>query len=157
MIQSNDQRRQKEVARYVANAASDLERTALLHWTQGLLEVRDANLTKRQKLAEVAKLTTKYKVAWPIAKIMAAKLKEIAWDNRSTKMRVGLGTAAAAFAVFGSQGAGVAALGTAIGVPLWVVFGAGATFAWVLVEELQERKPPKTSITIEDEKDEKQE
>lgn len=147
----------KEVAIYVAKTASDLEQTAPLHWTQGLLEIRDANVAKRQKLAEVAKLTKKYKVAWPIAKIMAAKLKEIAWDNRSTRMRVGLGTAAAAFAAFGSHAAGIAALGTAIGLPLWVVFGAGATFAWMLVEELQERKPPKTTFTIEAEKDAKQE
>ena len=42
-------------------------------------------------------------------------------------------------AAFGAQGAGVAALGTAIGVPLWVISGAGASLAGVLLEELKRR------------------
>ena len=42
-------------------------------------------------------------------------------------------------ALFGSQSAGIAALGTAIGVPLWVVLGAGAAFANSLIEELKRR------------------
>jgi hypothetical protein len=45
----------------------------------------------------------------------------------------------------GGQGAGVAALGTAVGVPLWVVFGAGATFLGVLYEEITRKKPNKST------------
>ena len=35
----------------------------------------------------------------------------------------------------------LAALGTAIAVPLWVEFGAGATFFGVLYEEITGQKP----------------
>lgn len=150
--ESDENRQQREVAVYVASTANDVERAALLSWTQGLLDVRESSLTKKQKLVAAAKLTKTNKVVWPIAKIMAAKLKQIAWDNRSTKMRVGMGTATAAFVVFGSQGAGIAALGTAVGLPLWFVFGAGASFAWMLIEELQSKKPTKTTYTVEAEK-----
>jgi hypothetical protein len=149
-----EHKKQREVAVYVAEAANNLERAALLIWTQGLLQIREARRTKMQKLVEMARLTEEYKVMWPIAKMMATKLREIVWDDRSTKMRVGMGVAAAAFAVFGSQGAGIAALGTAIGVPLWFVFGAGASFAWMLIEELQAKEPSKTKYTIDAEREE---
>jgi hypothetical protein len=43
-------------------------------------------------------------------------------------------------AAFGSQGAGVAALSTAVGVPLWVISGAGASMAGVLLDELNRKK-----------------
>ena len=72
-------------------------------------------------------------------KIAALKIKEAGWDNRSATARFGLGGAAVGLALFGSQGAGIAALGTAIGVPLWVVLGGGAAFANWLVEELSRR------------------
>jgi hypothetical protein len=49
---------------------------------------------------------------------------------------LGSGGAAVGVALFGGQSAGIAALGTAIGVPLWVVFGAGAAFAKSLHSEL---------------------
>ena len=35
------------------------------------------------------------------------------------------------------QGAVIVALGGAIGVPLWVVFGAGGAFAGLLIEEIE--------------------
>ena len=54
-------------------------------------------------------------------------------------------------ALFGGQGAGIAALGAAIGVPLWVVFGAGAAFAGVLYEEITgKRSSTKTTYTVID-------
>jgi hypothetical protein len=38
------------------------------------------------------------------------------------------------------QGAGIAALGGAIGLPLWVVFGAGGAFLGVLIEEIRKSR-----------------
>jgi hypothetical protein len=51
-----------------------------------------------------------------------------------------MGGMALGLAAFGSQGAGVAALGTAVGVPLWVISGAGASMAGVLLDELKRKK-----------------
>ncbi len=81
---------------------------------------------------------------------MTGKTKRLTWDERGLKSRLGLSGAAAGLVIFGGQGAGIAALGTAIAVPLWVVLGAGATFAGFLYEELTRskdsgnnpRKPP---------------
>jgi hypothetical protein len=80
-------------------------------------------------------------VVLPAVKIIARETKRLGWDDRSLPGRLGIGGAAVGLALFGGQGAGVAALGTAVGVPLWVVFGAGATFLGVLYEEITRKKP----------------
>jgi hypothetical protein len=54
-------------------------------------------------------------------------VKDAAWDDRSWSARLGIGGAALVATTFGSQGAGIAALGSAIGVPLWIVIGAGGS------------------------------
>lgn len=46
--------------------------------------------------------------------------------------------------MFSGQGAGIAALGGAIGVPLWVVFGAGGAFVGVFIDEAKRRVDDKT-------------
>ena len=76
----------------------------------------------------------------------------------SAGLKLGLGGAAVGLAVFGGQGAGIAALGTAIGVPLWVVFGAGAAFLGVLYEEIADKKPDRRTtyrVMDADKEDEK--
>ena len=57
---------------------------------------------------------------------------------------MGFGGAALGLVLFGTQGAGIAALGAAIGVPLWIVFGAGAAFLGVLYEEITRKTADKT-------------
>ena len=49
--------------------------------------------------------------------------------------RLGLSAAAVGAVLFGGQDAGIAAQGTAMGVPLWVVLGSGPAFASVVIEE----------------------
>jgi hypothetical protein len=83
--------------------------------------------------------------------VIAKGLKSAAWDNRSLTARLGLSGAIAGAVFFGGQGAGIAALGTAIGVPLWVVFGAGAAFLGVLYDEISGKKSnPKTTYRVID-------
>lgn len=60
--------------------------------------------------------------------MISRQTKRLAWDQRSTTARLGLGGAAIGADVLGGQNAGIAALGTAVGVPLWIVTGAGAPF-----------------------------
>lgn len=76
-----------------------------------------------------------------MVKILAQETKRLGWDERGTKSRFGIAGAGIGLAVFGGQGAGIAALGGAIGVPLWVVLGAGAYFAPVLIDELAKLVP----------------
>ena len=57
--------------------------------------------------------------------------------------RLGISAAALGLLFFSGQAAGIAAMGGAIGVPLWIVFGAGGTFAGVLIDEIKKRKRAK--------------
>lgn len=81
--------------------------------------------------------------------LVAVAVKDLAWDNRGLPARMGISAAILAAIAFGGQGAGIAALGTAIGVPLWVVFGAGAAFIGDLYERLSGSKhQPKTTHKV---------
>ena len=77
-------------------------------------------------------------------KLMSREMKRYGWDNRSTSTRFGLTGAAVGIALFGGQTAGIAALGGAVGVPLWIVLSSGALFAHTLYSELA-RKSERTS------------
>lgn len=140
---------QKQLAIRIAASASAEEREALRIWIERLLALKALDLSVTQKAKQAISLTVDSKVILPTIKIIARETKRLAWDDRGLKARLGLGGAAVGVALFGSQGAGIAALGTAIGVPLWVVFGAGAAFAGVLYEEITGKKPPpKTTYTV---------
>jgi hypothetical protein len=131
---------QRQVAVFVAQAAAPTDLDAIKVWAGKLLEIRSAPLSKLEKARAAMTLTASSKVVWPVAKMIAKEAKRIGWDDRSKTARLGLGGAAIGAAVFGGKSAGIAALGTAIGVPLWVVLGAGASFANVLIEEITRRK-----------------
>lgn len=147
---TDESEKQRQVATYVAANTTDVERAALMHWARQLLEIRDSDLPATKKASEALRLTARSKVIWPSAKIIGREVKRHAWDERSLKGRMGLGAAGIGAAIFGGQGAGIAALGTAIGVPLWVVLGAGGAFAGMLIEELSGKKNPKTTYTVID-------
>jgi hypothetical protein len=98
-------------------------------------------ITFNSKLSRVAKI--KRGVA-----LTVKAFKELGWDNRSLSGRFGIATAVTTAVIFGSQGAGIAALGTAIGVPLWVVFGAGAVFLGQIYERFTGKRRPETSYAI---------
>jgi hypothetical protein len=131
----------RAIATRIATTASDQEREALLLWMVQLLQVRDSSFSSVQKAKHAVLLTAKSKVIWPMVKLLGHEIKRVGWEERGTKSRFGIAGAGVGLAVFGTQGAGIAALGGAIGVPLWVVLGAGAYFAPVLIEELRKLVP----------------
>lgn len=130
----------RTVALTIIERASPSELLAVSQWAYGLLEIRDKPLSKLDKARKAISLTLSSKIVWPTVKIVASKVKEVGWDNRSRTGRLGIVGAATGVALFGGQSAGVAALGTAIGVPLWIVLGAGASFANLLIEEVARRR-----------------
>ena len=143
--------KQKQLAVKIAASANAAEKEALRIWIERLLALKATNLPAAQKAKQAISLTANSKVVLPTVKIIARETKRLAWDERGLKGRLGLGGAAVGVALFGGQGAGIAALGTAIGVPLWVVFGAGAAFAGVLYEEITGKRPStKTTYTVID-------
>lgn len=142
--------RQKRIVRKVIQDSTPEERARLLLWSEGLLEIRRSNLGVYRKASESLAFTRKSKVIWPVVKRITTELKKVGWDKQSWKVRLGLGAIILAVAAFGKAKAGIAALGSAIGVPLWVVFGAGGTFAGMLIDEAMSmlQKPPETTYTV---------
>lgn len=134
----------RKVALTIVERATPTELQALHNWAHGLLEIRDKPASKLEKARQAIGLTLSSKVIWPAVKIVASKARAIGWDDRSRTGRFGIIGAATGIALFGGQSAGIAALGTAIGVPLWIVLGAGASFANLLIEEVvrQRRQQP---------------
>ncbi len=139
---------QKAIARQIIRYASADERDALRRWAEGLLFIRRSNLSVIKKASEAIRLTKDNKAVASIVKREWSKLKRWGWDERSWKARLGMGAMVATVATVGNAGAGIAALGTAIGVPLWIVTGAGATFAGFIIDEVKsESGKPKTTYT----------
>mgnify|MGYP006888963638 CR=1 FL=1 len=62
--------------------------------------------------------------------------KNKAWSNQSWARRFGVIGATLGTAAFGTQAAGLAAMGGAVGISLALVSTVGATFVEVLVDEL---------------------
>jgi len=163
MTPLNDQR--ALVLRVLKHATAD-EKEALKAWAEQLLLLRQTNLSVARKAREALALSVSNQVAIPIMALIAKELKldriDVSkirlssyrqvlssirrfWADRSLAAKLGIGASTVALAVFGTKGAGIAALGTAVGVPLWVVFGAGATFAGVMYEEIAGKKPDLTT------------
>jgi hypothetical protein len=123
----------------IARSTNESEKMALASWAQRLLEIRGQDISKIRKAKLAVQETAQRGIIIPAIKILARDIKKYGWDERSKAGRFGLAGAGIGVALFGGQGAGIAALGTAIGVPLWVVIGSGAAFAGVLVEEFGRR------------------
>jgi len=126
----------KNVALRIAASANEDDKKAIASWIDELLEIRTAELSAAKKAKQAISVTASNGVAVKTAKIVARSIKKVAWDDRANTARAGILASAISLVIFGGQGAGIAALGTAIGVPLWVVFGAGASFLYVLYEEV---------------------
>jgi hypothetical protein len=133
-----DHRYHKLVA-VIANSTTEPEKDALAAWATQLLDIRTSSLSPAQKARKAISLTSKASVVWPAMKILSRELRRLGWQDRGWAARFGIGGAAVGLALFGGHGAGIAALGTAVGVPLWVVLGSGAAFAGVMVDEFTRR------------------
>jgi hypothetical protein len=109
-------------------------------WLKGLLFIRDSEDNYKSKLNKTIEFTKINSPLKPIVKLFAKTCKEHLWDKRGLATRYGGMAMAGSLLFFGPQGAGLAAFGTAIGIPLFIVFGAGGVFAGVVLEEIARSK-----------------
>ena len=115
------------------------EQRVLLAWANGLQTIKHAEVDTLEKAKRAIMLTVNSGAIQPFLAFLGIEIKRVGWDERGLPERMALSAAAAAALLFSGQGAGIAALGGAIGVPLWVVFGAGGAFVGVLIKEVQRR------------------
>lgn len=130
---------QKQLAIVMAGSVTRTEADALRDWARLLIDLKNEKMSATEKARKAISLTASSKVILPAMKIISVQAKKYGWDNRTSTQRLGIAAAAGAFAVFPGANAGIAALGGAVGVPLWMVFGGGSMFLKVLYDELMKR------------------
>ncbi len=119
----------------VLRVVAGMDRETLLvaaAWTEAMLRIRAAPLSQLGKARLALRTTFASRATWPVLKALWRILRQgavVAGASRAG--RVGM-VSAAALALFSGQAAGIAALGTAVGLPLWVVIGGGYAFAEAL-------------------------
>lgn len=143
------------VARPLISDLEHSERERLLSWAQELLRIRESPLPAWQKGRLALKASIKADVALPLLRHFARESRSLGirskkhlWDNRGWGARLGMICLSVGGAVLGGKGAGIAALGGAIGVPLWLVVGAGGVVLGSLIDELSKAPQPSTTYTV---------
>ena len=112
------------------------EKSKVLQWAEkSLVVIENKGLSKVEKVKQLNKLETP-KAVMIFFQALLRFLKNKAWTNQSWARRLGLIGATLGTAVFGTQAAGLATMGTGIGISLALVSTVGATFIGVLVDEL---------------------
>lgn len=141
MSDDSDSQKHRQIATTVLRRASISDQESLLVWANRLLEIKNSSISGAQKARAAIACTVEMKAVVPFVKALGAEIKRVGWTERGLPARIGLSAAAVAAATLSGKAAGIAALGGAIGVPLWVVFGAGGAFAGVLIEEIKRTLP----------------
>jgi hypothetical protein len=140
----------RSLAVRVATQLRPEDRPVLKSYAEDLLVIRKSDRPVTQKALDALTRTANQELMLVLATTAGRSLVKVAWDDRTWAARLGLSAAALAAATTAGQGAGIAAFGTAIGVPLWVVLGAGGTFAGVLIDELTQAGDRPAELTADD-------
>ena len=133
------------LARQVVAELGREERLALYGWAQELLAIRSARASRTRKALAAIRATTRRDTIVALVRQMRTRIqkagyksKRLLWDDRNWPTRLALSGVTMGLVAGGpGAGAGVAALGGAIGVPLWILTAAGGAFLGTLVEELK--------------------
>jgi hypothetical protein len=139
---THSKRRKLDMRALVDDLLSGLtseERLALQIWLEELLVIRRYAGSNRQKMRLLLAALKKSQSIAPIAKTLFFKLKKHGWDGLGGVTKWAVGSAAVALFAFGGAGAGIAAFGGAIGIPLFIVFGAGGALAGTIIQEIDRR------------------
>lgn len=119
------------------NKLDRVQKLAVIRLFQRLLEVREMEASAKDKLRKALPDGDDTKAALEALQSSASHIKDLAWDDRTWPARVGIGAATIVAASLAGEAAGLALAGTAIAIPLWVVFGSGEDFAAALIADLE--------------------
>jgi hypothetical protein len=125
-----------KLARAVVAELNPAQREVLGDYMASLILLKQQDLPAQTKVLDSIDLTADKQVLGVLTKGSGRLLAKHAWKDRSWKGRIGLSAAALVTLFTAGQGAAVAVLGSAVGVPLWIVFGSGDSFAGELLEEV---------------------
>lgn len=128
-----DKNDDRQIVQLLLDKADEQEKARMLLWANELISIRNSELSIKEKLTATFKAARHYKALLPALKGIKSKV----WDERGIKTKIGL-SGVVLVAVMFPGNAGLAAMGSAIGIPLWVVFGAGYSFAVLLIKEIKQ-------------------
>ncbi len=126
----------RKVARAVVRELDPAQRDVLADYVSALILLRAADRPTQTKVLDSLDLTVDRPVLGVLTKGSGRLLSKYAWKDRSWPARIGLSAAAIAGILTAGQGAAFAVVGTAVGVPLWIVFGSGDALAGSLLDEI---------------------
>lgn len=118
----------------------DTDKEKVLNWA---LEVRkiqeDKTLSKKQKIYNLKRLNNIQ--AFKNVVSIALKYSKSYWKNAPWSQKIGIiGLTTGLIVAGASGGAGIAALGGAIGLPLFLVTAAGGTFIGTIIDSLKKKE-----------------
>lgn len=117
---------------------SNEDRQLVLVWAQKVQDITSReDLSTGDKLRQLNDLDTAPAVRAFLSALLAA-LKQHLWDDRSWPARGALSGLTLGVVALGGQGAGIAALGGAIGVPLFLLTAAGGALLGTVISEITE-------------------
>jgi hypothetical protein len=117
------------------------DRRALAGWLETLLKLRRDDSPALRKAIAAVRVDDAARALAPLLRTTGRLLYDLAWRDRTEMERLGVGVAALASTAFVGPAAGAAAVGGAVGVPLWIVLGPGGPFAEALLAELRRSLP----------------
>ena len=116
---------ESKVADELLEGATPEQRAALAAWATRLLAIRDDEEDGFGKARSALLATVAGKAAWPLIQRLGEAIRRNAWDERSNPERAAVAGATAMVALFGGGLVVLTVLGSAVGAPLWIVFGSG--------------------------------
>lgn len=130
-----------KVIEKVLKVLSEEEKDALLKWAEECKEVVDSRRKKKNKIKKLTEITRRNNDALKsVFKVMGKNLQKYLWTDRGFVARCAVAGAGAGILTGGFGGAGIACLGTAIGVPFFLVTAAGGAFLGMLISEIRKGK-----------------
>ena len=135
-------RKVADFTRHLRESLTEEEQAVFGEWLLELLEIRSSHLGVRERVIRALRATARRKTVLTILRTTGRPLVRVAWRDRSWKQRLAwAGIGVAVFVGIGQQ-AGLALMGTAFAVPLWVVFGSGGVVAGWILDGLVASDPP---------------
>lgn len=114
------------------------EKEVLLEWAKKVKSIQqNKSLNMQVKIKELRTLNNS-KAFNSCTKLITAYSKKY-WKSASWAERMGIIGGVGALTLFGFGGAGVAALGGAIGVPLFLLTAAGGTLIGTIIDKLENK------------------
>ena len=135
----DEKEKQGLVIQSVVSRLSTEDRSRLSAWVEKIQEISKSEGSYAARGMQAVRTTLDSKVAWPAIRVLFDELKAHGWSERSMAQRAAMATIVGTVVATGGAGAGIAAMGGAIGVPLWLLTGTGAYALAKLVDELRRK------------------